>query len=70
MEFFEFKYYYSDIYYWNRKSHIYICECKKINELNVENRVEIDRSEAEEYEFIHESCVFSLLFFQPNITIS
>ncbi len=38
-----------------------------IDELNIENRIEIDRSEAEKYEFIHESCVFSLLFFQPNI---
>ncbi len=26
----------------------------------------MDRVEAEKYEFIHESCVFSLLFFQPN----
>ncbi len=40
------------------------CECKKIDEQIVENRIEIDRSEAEKYEFIHESCVFSLLFFQ------
>ncbi len=37
-----------------------------IDELNIENRIQIDRSEAEKYEFIHESCVFSLLFFQPN----
>ncbi len=35
-------------------------------ELNIENRIEIDRSEAEKYELIHESCVFSLLIFQPN----
>ncbi len=33
-----------------------------IDELNIENRIEIDRSEAEKYEFIHQSCVFSLLF--------
>ncbi len=33
-----------------------------IGELNIENRIEIDRSEAEKYAFIHESCVFSLLF--------
>ncbi len=37
-----------------------------MDELNIENRIEIDRSEAEKYEFINESCVFSLLFFQPN----
>ncbi len=43
-----------------------LCECKKIDELTFENRIEIDRSEAEKYEFIHESCGFSLLFFQPN----
>ncbi len=42
---------------------------QKIDELNIENRIEISRSEAENYEFIHESCVFSLLFFQPNICI-
>ncbi len=42
------------------------CECKTIDELDVENRFPIDRSEAEKYEVIHESCVFSLLFFQPN----
>ncbi len=27
----------------------------------------IDRSEVEKHEFIRESCVFSLLFFQPNM---
>ncbi len=37
-----------------------------IDELNIENRIESDRSETEKYEFIHGSCVFSLLFFQPN----
>ncbi len=46
---------------------IKFCECNKIDELNIENRIEIDRSEAEKFEFIHESCVFSLPFFQPNI---
>ncbi len=44
------------------------CECRKIDEPNIENRIVIDRSEAEKYEFIHESCVFSKLFFQPNKT--
>ncbi len=58
MEFFEFKYFDSDFYRWNRKSHMF-CECNKIDERNIENRIEIDRSEAEKYEFIHESCVFS-----------
>ncbi len=48
---------------------ILICEFNKIDELNIENRIEIDRSEAEKYEFIHESCAFSLLFFQPYIII-
>ncbi len=43
-------------------------ECKKIYELNIENRIEIDRSEAEKYEFINESYFFSLPFFQPNNT--
>ncbi len=38
-----------------------------IDKLNIENRIEIDRSEAEKYEFIHELCIFSLLFFQRNI---
>ncbi len=38
-----------------------------IDELNIENRFEIDRSEAEKYEFIHESYVFFNNFFQPNI---
>ncbi len=33
-----------------------------IGELNVENRVEIDRSEAAKFTFIHESCVFSFIF--------
>ncbi len=36
---------------------------KKIDELNIENRIEIDRSEAEKYEFINESCVFFITFF-------
>ncbi len=42
------------------------CDDKKIDEQNIENRIVIDRSEAEKFEFIHESCVYSLLFFQPN----
>ncbi len=41
----------------------FICECrKKIDEPNSENRIEIDRLEAEKYEFIHELCLFTLLF--------
>ncbi len=47
-----------------------VCEYKKIDELNIENHIEIDRSEAEKYELIRESCVFSLLFFQPNSSCS
>ncbi len=43
-----------------------VWECKKIDEQDIENRIVIDGSGAEKYEFIHESCVFSLLFFQPN----
>ncbi len=35
------------------------CECKKAGEQIVENRIEIDRSEAEKYEFTHESRIFS-----------
>ncbi len=46
-----------------------VCECKKIDDLYIENRIEIDRSEAEKYKFIRESCVFSILFFQPNNTV-
>ncbi len=45
----------------------YVCECRKIDEPNSENRILIDRSEAEKYEFIHESFVFFITFFQPNI---
>ncbi len=41
---------------------IWFCECNKIDELNIENRIEIDRSEAKKYEYIHESCVFSFFF--------
>ncbi len=36
---------------------------KKIGELTIENRIEIDRSEAEKYEFIHESGVSFITFF-------
>ncbi len=36
-----------------------VCECKKIDKRNIENRIVNDSSEAEKYEFIHESCVFS-----------
>ncbi len=32
---------------------------KKVDEQIVENCIEIDRSEDEENEFIHESCIFS-----------
>ncbi len=61
MEFFEFKYFNSIFFagigylFWN-------CECKKADELIVENRTEIDRSEAERYEFTHESCIFYIFF--------
>ncbi len=41
---------------------------KKMDELNMGNHIEIDRSEAEKYEFIHESCVFFITLFQPYIT--
>ncbi len=44
----------------------YVCDGKKIDEQNIENRIVIDRSEAEKFEIIHESCIFSLHFFQPN----
>ncbi len=37
--------------------------CQNADEQIVENRIEIDRSEAEKYEFIHESCVFFITFF-------
>ncbi len=46
---------------------IYVCWCEKANEQIVENRIEIDRSEAERYEFVHESWVFFITFFQPNM---
>ncbi len=42
---------------------LYFGEYKEIAELNIENRIEIDRSEAEKYEFIDESCVFFITFF-------
>ncbi len=45
------------------------CECQTIDELNIGNHIQTERSEAEKYEFIQESCVFSLLFFQPYIRI-
>ncbi len=41
-------------------------KCKKIDEQVIEYSIVVDRSGAEKYEFIHESCVFSLLLFQPN----
>ncbi len=34
----------------------------------VETHIEIDRSEAEKYEFTRESSVFSILFFQLNMS--
>ncbi len=40
-----------------------LVDAKKVNEQIVENRIEIDRSEAENYGFIHESCVFFITFF-------
>ncbi len=46
---------------------IQVCWCKKFDEQIVENRIEIDRSKAEKYEVIHESCVFFITFFQPNV---
>ncbi len=33
----------------------YVCECKKIDKQDIENRIVIDRSGAEKYEFINES---------------
>ncbi len=39
---------------------------QKIDEQNIENRIVIDRSEAENHEFMHETCVFFITFFQPN----
>ncbi len=39
------------------------CECKKADEQILENRIEIDLSEAKKYEFTHESCVFFISFF-------
>ncbi len=46
----------------------YVSECKKIDEQIVENRIDIDRSEAEKYEFVHEAFVFLLLF--SNLTLA
>ncbi len=40
-----------------------VCQCKNVDEQLVVNRIEVDRSEAEKYEFIQESCVFSITFF-------
>ncbi len=34
-----------------------------IDKLNIENHIEIDRSEAEIYEFIYVSCFFFIIFF-------
>ncbi len=36
---------------------------KKVNEQVMENCIEMDRSEAEKYEFIHVPCVFFITFF-------
>ncbi len=41
-----------------------ICEIEMIYKHIVENCIEIDRSEADQCEFIHESCIFSLLLIQ------
>ncbi len=35
----------------------------------VQTRIEIDRSEAEKYEFTCESCIIFISFYQPNIVI-
>ncbi len=35
-----------------------VCQCTNVDEQMVENCIEIDGSEAEKNEFIHESCVF------------
>ncbi len=42
---------------------IWVCSGKKVDEQIVENRIEIDRLEAEKNEFIHESCAFFITFF-------
>ncbi len=59
--FWEFKHFYSD-YIIGIVNQLYLCECKKVDEQIIENRIEIDRSEAEKSEYIHESCIFSSLF--------
>ncbi len=41
----------------------WVCRCKNADEQIVENRIEIDLSEAEKYEFIHKSGVFFITFF-------
>ncbi len=46
---------------------LYFCESEKINELNIEDRIEIDLSEAEKYAFFMSHAFFSLIFFQPYI---
>ncbi len=45
-----------------------VCGLERIDESDIENRIVIDRAEAEKYELIHESCVFFITFFQPNIS--
>ncbi len=51
--------------YWPFSQHerFQLCQCKIFDEQIVESHIEIDRSEAEKYECIHELCVFFLLFF-------
>ncbi len=43
------------------------CKWKKTDDPIVESCIEIDRLEAEKCEFTHESCTFSISFFQPYI---
>ncbi len=44
-----------------------MCECEKIDEQIIENRIVIDCSEAEKYEFNQELCVFFHYFFSNLI---
>ncbi len=49
----EFKYMYSDFFRWDCQP-VFTNDCKKVDECTVEDCIEIDRSEAEKCEFIHE----------------
>ncbi len=42
---------------------VWVCQCENVDGQIVENRIEIDRSEAEKYEIIRESWIVFIIVF-------